>query len=85
MEVPLGTLVSLPRFTPYPRYGRVTAVLDSGEVVVAQVHCGDPRCSAEHAHGTQTWPLAEIEAAGAYQPRAAWERGRKGAPNAPLA
>lgn len=84
MEVALGTLVSLPRFTPYPRYGTVTAVLDSGEVVVAHVHCGDPRCSAEHAHGSQTWPLAEVEAANAYQPRAAWERGRKGAPNAPL-
>jgi hypothetical protein len=84
MEIALGTMVTLPGFTPYPRYGRVTAILDSGEAVVAHVHCGDPRCSAEHAHGTQTWPTATLEATTAYQPRAAWEHGRKGAPNASL-
>lgn len=84
MNVAVGTLVTLPDFKPYPRYGRVIAIEDDGQVRVGQVHCGDPRCAAEHVHGPQTWPVAVLEAASAYQPRAAWEQGRKGAPNAVL-
>jgi len=84
MEIVVGTLVTLPGFTPYPRYGRVRGTTDSGEVLVAAVHCGDPRCAAEHAHGPATWPGADIEATSAYQPRAPWEHGRKGSPNAPI-
>ena len=85
MNVAVGTLVTLPGFTPYPRYGRVVALDEGGQVQVAQVHCGDPRCAAEHVHGPQTWAAADVVAATAYQPRAPWEHGRKGAPNAVMA
>lgn len=84
MNVAVGTLVTLPGFTPYPRYGRVVEISDEGLARVAKVHCGDPRCAAEHVHGPQDWPVADLEAATAYQPRAPWEYGRKGAPNAVL-
>lgn len=83
MNIEIGCTVTLPRFTPYPRHGRVVAVTDEG-VQVDNVLCGDPRCAAEHSHSPQTWPLADVEAVTAYQPRAAWERGRKSSPNAPL-
>lgn len=82
MKIPPGTLVTLPGFHPYPRYGWVRAAHEDGSVEVGGVHCGDPRCAAEHAHGPARWNAAEIEAATAYQPRAPWEHGRKGAPNA---
>ena len=84
MKIAIGTLVTLPGFEPYPRYGVVREIAGN-QVTVADVHCGDPRCPAEHAHASQSWPVEELEGANAYQPRAAWERGRKGAPNAPVA
>lgn len=84
MKIEIGTLVTLPGFTPYPRYGRVLEIRETSEAVVGNVFCGDPRCSAEHAHGQQAWPTDELEAANAYQPQASWERGRRAAPNAPV-
>jgi len=84
MRIAPGTLVTLPGFTPYPRYGRVSEAAADGTVHVIAVHCGDPRCAAEHAHGPQVWQATELEAATAYQPRAPWEHGRKGAPNATI-
>lgn len=84
MHVEVGSLVTLPGFTPYPRYGYVTGVDSEGFASVDGVHCGDPRCSAEHVHGPVKWPIAELGGADAYQPQAPWEHGRKGAPNAQL-
>ena len=76
-------IVMHPGYTPYPRYGRVVTVED-GRAVVTQVHCGDPRCNAEHQHADQVWQLADLRAACTYQPRASWELGRKSSPNAPV-
>lgn len=84
MSVALDTSVMLPGFAPYPRYGRVAGLLDGKTVLISQVHCGDPRCGAEHAHGDVVWPMDALEAVTAYQPRATWERGRKNSPNAPV-
>jgi hypothetical protein len=81
MSIVTIDLVAFPGFTPYPRYGRIVAFEDSN-VRVTDVHCGDPRCLAEHKHGDQVWSLAELQAAQAYQPQAEWELGRKSAPNA---
>jgi len=75
----------LPGYLPYPRYGRVAKLLDEKSVLISQVHCGDPRCAAEHAHGDGVWPADALEAVAAYQPRATWEHGRKSSPNAPIA
>lgn len=76
------TLVMIPGAEPYPRYGRVVEKFDSDRVRVTGVHCGDPRCASEHCHGDEVWPAVELIAAGAYQPRAGWEEGRKSCPNA---
>ena len=84
MPIQLDAKVMLPGFRPYPRYGRVTQLVDEQRVLVTQVQCGDPRCAAEHHHGDMLWDAAELEAAQAYQPRAAWEAGRKSSPNAVL-
>jgi hypothetical protein len=81
MSIKVGDIVMHPGYTPYPRYGRVVRV-ENGSLGVAQVHCGDPRCNAEHAHADQVWQASELLAAGGYQPRASWELGRKSAPNA---
>ena len=81
MDVQIGTLVMLPGYAPYPRYGHVVKVED-GRVHLTHVHCGDPRCAAEHHHGDVVWPLEELRAAQAYQPRADWEEGRLSSPNA---
>jgi hypothetical protein len=81
MNVAIGTLVMLPGYAPYPRYGHVMQV-DDGRVHVTHVHCGDPRCAAEHRHGDVVWPLEELRAVHAYQPRAGWEEGRLSSPNA---
>jgi hypothetical protein len=81
MNAPIGTLVMLPGYAPYPRFGHVVKV-DDGRVHVTGVHCGDPRCAAEHQHGDVVWPLEELRAAHAYQPRADWEEGRLSSPNA---
>ncbi len=85
MSLALDTLVMLPGYAPYPRYGRVAKLLPEQIVLVSQVQCGDPRCEAEHAHADVAWPAEALEAVTAYQPRAAWERGRKSSPNAPVA
>ena len=82
MPVQINDIVMHPAYAPYPRYGRVVRLEDDDRVAVTQVHCGDPRCSAEHNHADQVWPLAQLLAAGGYQPRAAWELGRKNSPNA---
>jgi hypothetical protein len=84
MALEIGEVVMLPGYAPYPRYGRVAAREADGRVRVAAVHCGDPRCAAEHRHGDQVWPVAALLAAQAYQPRAPWEEGRKSSPNAPV-
>lgn len=84
MHVAIGDLVMHPGYEPYPRYGRVAALLDGGRIRVTAVQCGDPRCASEHAHGDLEWPADEVVAAGAYQPRAAWEEGRMSSPNAVL-
>jgi hypothetical protein len=81
MPIQIDTIVMLPGFKPYPRFGRVAQRLDDN-VRVTQVQCGDPRCAAEHAHGDTMWNVAELEAAQAYQPRAPWEQGRRSSPNA---
>jgi hypothetical protein len=81
MNVQIGTVVMLPGYAPYPRYGHVVQVED-GRVHLTQVHCGDPRCAAEHHHGDVVWALSELQAVQAYQPRADWEAGRKSSPNA---
>lgn len=83
MSVRVDDIVMHPAYAPYPRYGRVVKVEDGDRVLVAQVHCGDPRCNAEHTHADQVWPVAELTAARVYQPRAAWELGRKNSPHAP--
>lgn len=82
MSIKVGDIVMHPGYTPYPRYGRVVRFENGGCVGVTQVHCGDPRCSAEHVHADQVWPATELLAASGYQPRASWELGRKSAPNA---
>jgi hypothetical protein len=81
MLVQIDDIVMLPGYAPYPRYGRVVKI-EGDRVVVTQVQCGDPRCAAEHRHGDVTWNAADLEAAHAYQPRAAWEHGRHSSPNA---
>ena len=81
MDVQIGSIVMLPGYAPYPRYGHVVRVEDN-RVHLTHVHCGDPRCAAEHHHGDVVWPLQELEAVQAYQPRADWEEGRKSSPNA---
>lgn len=85
MTIPKDTLVMLPGYAPYPRYGRVDRYADAENVVVNRVQCGDPRCAAEHTHGDVVWRAAELEATQAYQPRAGWELGRRSSPNAPIA
>ena len=84
MVVRVGDVVMLSQFAPYPRYGRVAAIADDGRARVTDVQCGDPRCESEHAHGDQSWPVAEVVDARAYQARAEWELGRKSSPNAPV-
>ena len=81
MDVHSGSLVMLPGYAPYPRYGHVVKVED-GRAHVTHVHCGDPRCAAEHHHGDAAWPFEEVRAVQAYQPRADWEEGRLSSPNA---
>ncbi len=81
MRVRQGELVCLPRFAPYPRYGRVVRQVDEERVLVTQVQCADPRCSSEHQHADAVWSLAEVESAHAYQGRAQWEEGRLNSPN----
>lgn len=73
-----------PRFTPYPLYGRVVAMVGEDAVRVTQVECGDPRCASEHTHRDTVWPVEELEGAHAYQARAEWELGRLNSPNAVL-
>jgi hypothetical protein len=82
MSIKVGDIVMHPGYTPYPRYGRAVRFEDGGCVGVTQVHCGDPRCNAEHVHADQVWQAAELLGAGGYQPRASWELGRKSSPNA---
>jgi hypothetical protein len=82
MSINVGDIVMHPGYAPYPRYGRVVRVESGGGVGVTQVHCGDPRCNAEHAHADQVWQATELLAGGGYQPRASWELGRKSSPNA---
>ncbi len=84
MLIHIDDIVMLPGYAPYPRYGRVAKIEDGGRLHVTQVQCGDPRCAAEHQHTDQVWPLAELYAANAYQPRADWEEGRKSSPNTPV-
>jgi len=81
MDIRIGTLVMLPGYAPYPRYGHVTKV-DDGRVHASRVHCGDPRCAAEHQHRDTAWLLEDVRAVQAYQPRAEWEEGRLSSPNA---
>lgn len=82
MTIRIGDVVMLPGYAPYPRYGRVAAIVENEQVRVAQVECGDPRCVSEHRHQDQVWLIAELESARNYQPRASWELGRKSSPNA---
>ncbi len=81
MNVQIGSLVMLPGYAPYPRYGYVSSVED-GQARLTHVHCGDPRCASEHHHGDMACAVAELLAVHAYQPRADWEEGRKSSPNA---
>lgn len=83
MQARIGDVVMLPKYVPYPRYGRAVR-MEEDRVYVTDVACGDPRCAAEHRHADEAWLLAEVRAADAYQPRAVWEHGRKSSPNAPL-
>ncbi len=83
MPIRVDDLVMYPAYAPYPRYGRVGKLEDGDRVAVTQVHCGDPRCTAEHSHADQVWPMAAIRSVGVYQPRASWELGRKNSYNAP--
>lgn len=83
MQVKVGDVVMLPNYAPYPRYGRVVRN-EEKQLHVAGVSCGDPRCAAEHQHHDEVWPLGDVRAADAYQPRAPWEHGRKSSPNAPI-
>ncbi len=82
MAIEIDDWVMHPAYAPYPRYGRVVQREDAEHVRVTQVHCGDPRCNAEHAHADQVWAAAELRTVNAYQPRARWELGRKNSPNA---
>jgi hypothetical protein len=84
MTIEPNDIVMHPAYAPYPLYGLVVKVEDGDRVVVTQVHCGDPRCSAEHQHADQVWCIADLRKAGAYQPQAEWEHGRKSSPNAPV-
>ncbi len=83
MSNEIGSIVMHPAYAPYPRYGRVVK-LEADRVLVTQVHCGDPRCNAEHQHADQEWQRADLRDVHAYQPRASWEAGRKNSPNAPV-
>jgi hypothetical protein len=85
MALNVGSVVMLPGYQPYPRYGRVAQLLDDGRVLVTQVQCGDPRCAAEHVHADVTWHASDLEGQEAYQGRAGWEAGRKSSPNATVA
>ena len=82
MNVQLDSMVMLPGYAPYPRYGRVAKLVDDEHVLVTEVICGDPRCATEHAHNDGVWKASDLEAVQAYQPRAGWELGRKSSPNA---
>lgn len=82
MAIKVDDVVMHPAYTPYPRYGRVVKVEDGDRVLVTQVHCGDPRCNAEHCHADQVWAVGDLRTVNAYQPRATWELGRKSSPNA---
>lgn len=84
MSLTENQIVMLPGYAPYPRYGRIAAIVDADLVRVTNVHCGDPRCAAEHHHADLIWSASELAATAAYQPRAPWEHGRKGSPNAPV-
>ncbi len=84
MALDKNQLVMLPGYAPYPRYGRAAEILENGQVRVLDIQCGDPRCAAEHHHSDQLWNCADLEAAAAYQPRAAWEQGRTSSPNTPV-
>jgi hypothetical protein len=84
MSVKVGDWVMHPAYAPYPRYGRVVRFEDGDRVAVTQVHCGDPRCNAEHSHADQTWRVPDLASASVYQPRASWELGRKNSANAPV-
>jgi hypothetical protein len=84
MALDKNQLVMLPGYAPYPRYGRTAEILENDQVRVVDVQCGDPRCASEHHHADQVWNGADLEAAVAYQPRAAWEQGRKSSPNTPV-
>jgi len=83
MAIQIDQVVMLPGYQPYPRYGRV-AQLTCETALVTDVRCGDPRCASEHHHADQTWGIADLLAARAYQPRARWELGRMSSPNTPL-
>jgi hypothetical protein len=84
MAIQTNDIVMHPAYAPYPRYGRVVKLEDADRVQVTQVHCGDPRCNAEHQHVDQVWQIADLRDAHGYQPRASWELGRKNSPNAPV-
>ena len=84
MDIEIGTVVMLPGYAPYPRYGRLLKRLEDGRWLVGQVQCGDPRCAAEHCHADAAWSPEGLQAAAVYQPRAPWEHGRKSSPNTPL-
>ena len=83
MLIKVGDIIMHPAYAPYPWYGRVVKLEDNNRVLVTQVHCGDPRCNAEHIHTDEVWQSAEVLSVRAYQPRATWELGRKNSPNAP--
>jgi hypothetical protein len=84
MAIEIGSVVMLPGYAPYPRYGRVTKLEGPDLVHVTDLRCGDPRCTAEHRHGDQVWRREDLLGALAYQPRAQWELGRRSSPNTPL-
>ncbi len=84
MRIQIDDIVALPGYAPYPRYGRVVTRADGDRLRITDVHCGDPRCAAEHRHGDEVWEAADLEAVRAYQARAGWEAGRKSSPNAPV-
>ncbi len=84
MVIKVGDIVMHPAYAPYPWYGRVVQLEDGDRVRVTEVHCGDPRCNAEHAHADEVWQDADVVSIRAYQPRARWELGRKNSQNAPV-
>lgn len=80
MAIPLSTFVLNPRYAPYPRFGHVVETRDDGRLVVTDVQCSDPRCAAEHSHGTAVWEPEGLVDASAYQGQAGWEQGRDVSP-----